>query len=435
MMSPRARNIERAVAALLVALVLWYYLSERTPETFLFTWCKSWTAQILVVIAAGVALVLSYSRDLARPLELLRRVVVIGGASLVLALVGIESALRLADHPRFEERDNSGRHAPDPDVGHVYVANHTQVLQTREFSVEWKSNAQGVRGERDFGPKSPGVTRILCVGDSFTACDQVPYAQSWPAVLEAELSKRLTDAQSERKVEVVNCGFPGFSTANEAAWITKFAGAFEPDIVLVATTPNDLSENPFPLQYAVRDGALVSATATESDLERIRHRRHWWCLPGVVERSMLAQRFDASQRLRTLLGRAPFHHVEAYQATLSEKAVRLYELADKSMLAAAEAAEKLGARFGLVVIPYRTQLVPLAGGLDGDAYGRHWLEFTTANGITPFVDNRAAFIAHGDLGALYWAEDNHCTAEGYALVARTTAEALWELRTQLEWTP
>lgn len=434
-MSPRARKIERSVAALLVALVLWYYLSERTPELFLFTWCKSWSAQILVVLAAGVALLVSYSRELARPLETLRRVAVVGAASLVLALVGIESTLRLTDHPRFEERDNSGRHAPDPDVGHVYVANHTQVLQTREFSVEWKSNAQGVRGERDFGPKAPGVTRILCVGDSFTACDQVPYAQTWPAVLEAELSKRLTEAQSERKVEVVNCGFPGFSTANEAAWIAKFAGAFEPDVVLVATTPNDLSENPFPLQYAVRDGTLVSATATESDLERIHHRRNWWCLPGVIERSKLAQRFDASQRLRTLLGRTPFHHVEAYQATLSEKAVRLYDLADKSMLAAAEAAEKLGARFGIVVIPYRTQLVPLPGGLDGDAYGRHWLEFTTEQGITPFVDNRAAFIAHGDLGALYWAEDNHCTAEGYALVARTTAEALWELRTQLGWTP
>ena len=46
---------------------------------------------------------------------------------------------------------------------------------------------------------------------------------------------------------------------------------------------------------------------------------------------------------------------------------------------------------------------------------------------------RAAFIAHGDLGALYWEEDNHCTAEGYALVARTTAEALWELRTQRDY--
>lgn len=428
----RLDRIERTAAALLAALAVAYVATERSPAPWLFVWSQRWSVLLFVTIALAVLWLASYRWPAPRGVIAVRRVAVLSASSVLLMLVGVEVALRVADKPAFEELDNSGRHAPDPDVGHVYVPNHRQTLQTREYRVEWASNAQGVRAERDYGEKSPNVTRILCVGDSFTACDQVPYAQSWPAVLETRLNARL--ASTARRVEVVNAGFPGFSTANEAAWLAKFGATFAPDVVLVATTPNDLSENPFPLQYTVRDGRMVSARSTELDEARFEHRKQWWCLGGALERSILAQRVTASSAWASLLGRPPFHHIEAYEAPRSAKAERLYALASESMSAAAETARGLGARFGIVVIPYSRQLRDFGPGLDGGAYGAFWREFAKQRALD-CADARTLFLADSGSEPLYWREDNHCTAAGYALVAQSADELLWSRSKELGWTP
>ena len=433
-MNARSTSLERGAATVLAGLLLAYLLTERRPDAWMLGWSQRWVAGIFVALAACVVTLRSYTLELRPWIAAARRTLVACASATLLALVGVEASLRAADSPVFEELDNSGRHAPDPDVGHVYVPDHRQVLQTREYRVEWASNAQGVRGERDYGTKAPGVTRILCVGDSFTACDQVPYTESWPAVLERELAARLERAASPSKVEVVNAGFPGFSTANEAAWIAKFGARFAPDLVLVATTPNDLSENQFPLQYTARDGRLVSANATEEDERRYEHRRKWWCLAGAIERSLLARRVVASSAWARALGRSPFHHIEAYEAPPGEKARRLYQLAERSMLAARDASSALGARFGIVVIPYSRQLREFEAGLDGGAFAAHWSEFAARHAI-PCADARALFLDDPEPAGLFWREDNHCTAKGYALVAQAAAELVWARRSELGWTP
>ncbi len=428
----RLDRIERTAAALLAALAVAYVATERSPAPWLYNWSQRWSVLLFVTIALAVLGLASYRWTAPRGIVAARRVAVLSASSVLLVLVGVEMGLRSTDKPTFEELDNSGRHAPDPDVGHVYVPNHRQTLQTREYRVDWASNAQGVRAERDYGAKAPNVTRVLCVGDSFTACDQVPYAQSWPAVLEAKLNARL--ANSGRRVEVVNAGFPGFSTANEAAWLAKFGAAFAPDMVLVATTPNDLSENPFPLQYTARDGRMVSARATELDEARYEHRRNRWCIGGAIERSLLAQRVTASSAWASLLGRPPFHHVEAYEVPPSAKAERLYALASEAMSAAAGTARGLGARFGIVVIPYSRQLRGFGPGLDGGAYGAHWLDFAKQHSVD-CVDARPLFLAVAGSEPLYWREDNHCTAAGYALVAQAAESLVWSRAQELGWTP
>lgn len=430
----RALRIERLVAACELALVVAYVTTERSPSSWLLGWSQRWTALVFSTLAASAFLLCSYSTALPGWFRTVRRITVASLAAVAMLLVGTELALRASDAPAFEELDNSGRHAPDPDVGHVYVPSHRQTLQTREYRVDWSSNAVGLRAEREVGPKAPGVVRILCSGDSFTACDQVPYSESWPAVLEARLNARLEQGGSARRVEVLNAGFPGFSTANEAAWLAKFAPPLDPDIVLVATTPNDLSENPFPLQYTARDGRLVSASATAEDEARFEHRRQWWCIGGALERSRLAQRIVASTAWAKLRGKPPFHHAEAYQSPRGEKAQRLHALADRCMLEARDASLRLGARFGIVVIPYSRQLRDFADGYDGAAWGRHWREFASQHDL-PCADARERFLAYGGTEPLYWREDNHCTAAGYALVAEAAADMLWERRDELGWTP
>lgn len=424
--SPRTSGLERWLAALVFGVPLYYLVTEHTRELFFVTWSKPWTLGVLLYSAFLCALLWSYTRVWPRWLEVLRRIALVLTGSTFAALVALEVGLRIADRPKYQELDNSGRHAADPDVGHVYVPNHRQTLQSREYRVEWASNAQGVRCDRDFGPKQPGVIRVLCVGDSFTACDQVEYRESWPAVLEACLNHDLQPA----RFEVVNAGFPGFATVNEARWIAKFAAAFAPDVVLLGMTPNDLLENQFPLQYTARNGQMVSSASTDADAQRYEHRKNWWCLAGVVERSLLKARFDKAPAVRRLLGRPPINHMEAYMVERNEKAQRLYALCEQYLEDARANAESLGAKFGLVVIPYSHQMHALGPNLDPTRFGRHWTEYAAAHGVMA-VDALSAFLAHEEPASLHWKEDTHCTAAGYALVAAEVCRMLVEHREEL----
>lgn len=423
-MTPAAnppRKFERALAAALFAVPLYYFATELTPQPFIFGWSKRWLLAMGVYAAGYAALLWSYRLALPKLLAGVRTFAVAGGLSAVVALLAVEVALRLADDPAFEALDNSGRHIADPDVGHVYKPNHRQTLQSREFRALWTSNAQGVRAEHDFGPKPPGVTRVLCVGDSFTACDQVEYAQSWPAVLESCLRAKL----GAERIEVVNAGFPGFGTVNEARWIAKFGAAFEPDVVLLAMTPNDLLENRQPLQYTARNGALASGTATDADQERFEKRDAWWRLAAAVERSFLADRLARSPAWKRLLGRRPYNHLEAYLIKRDEKAQSLYELAERYVLEARANAAALGATFAVLVIPYNHQLGALGPGLDPARFGDHWVAFGAAKGF-PALDARLAFLAHPAPHTLHWKEDSHCNAEGYAIVGAQACALLLE---------
>jgi hypothetical protein len=415
----KAGGIERWAAALVFAVPLYYLVTERTRDVFVLTWSKQWTVMILVYVAFYAGLLLSYARELPRWVRVMRTLGVLVPASVMAALSCIEVTLRLTDHAQFEELEASGRHAPDPDVGHVFFPDYKQTLQSREYSIEWKSNSQGVRGDRDFGRKAPGVFRVLAVGDSFTEGAQVPYRDTWPAQLEACLNEHLGTG----RVEVVDAGFPGYGTVNEARWIAKFGAQFEPDLVLVAATPNDLLENQFPLQYVARDGRMVSSASTAADEMRWERHRQWWCLAGAVERSRLMDRFDHSTAAKRLLGRPPVTHMEAYMVDANDKATRLWKLAEQYMREARGAASKLGAKFGIVVIPYDHQLHPLGPGLDPALFGRKWAELGAAERF-PVVDCLPAFLAAPHPETLHWKEDMHCTAAGYHLVGSEVCRAV-----------
>ncbi len=423
---PRSRRLEFGLAVAVLAVPVWYFATEITPDPWILGWSKPWAAALLACVLLGALLLASYRMSLPRPLAAARRFAVVLGASTFACLLGIELALRAFDSGSYEPLDNSGRHVADPDVGHVYAPNHRQVLQSREFRALWTSNAQGVRAPRDFGPKPAGVARVLCVGDSFTACDQVDYEGTWSAQLEVRLNVEL----GAERVEVVNAGFPGFNTVNEARWIAKFGAAFEPDVVLLAMTPNDLSENQFPLQYTARDGALVSSRSTRADRDRHAERASWWRLAAAVERSLLLQRLDRSPRARKLLGKSEYNHVEAFLVAPNEKSRKLFALAEEHVLAARDNAAKLGARFALLTIPYRHQLRDLGPGLDGARFGAHWVEFAASHGF-PAADALPEFLSAARTESLHWKEDTHCTAAGNQAVAAAACKLLLEHRHEL----
>jgi lysophospholipase L1-like esterase len=123
--------------------------------------------------------------------------------------------------------------------------------QSPDVTVWFRINAQGMRADRDYPyEKPPGVRRIVSLGDSFTAGYEVDLKDTFSAVLERELR-----AQGVR-VEVLNAGVSGYSTAEEYLYLERELLRYSPDLVLVNFYGNDLEDNVRTGLFALQDGLL-----------------------------------------------------------------------------------------------------------------------------------------------------------------------------------
>jgi hypothetical protein len=124
-------------------------------------------------------------------------------------------------------------------------------------------NRDGFRGPRRSRKKPKNVFRVALLGDSFTEAQQLPYEQTFGAVIERELAR--CSALSGRKVEVLNFGVDSYGTAQELLTLREQALAFAPDMVVVAVfIGNDVRNNSVDLEgdkcrpfFDERDGRLV----------------------------------------------------------------------------------------------------------------------------------------------------------------------------------
>jgi len=107
-----------------------------------------------------------------------------------------------------------------------------------EFKVDVRLNALGLRGP-DIEPEPPdGATRIVAIGDSYTAGWEVPLDEGWTAWLADRLSA------GDRRVDVVNLGSPGFGTDREYLLYEAYGSTLDADIVLlVMFVENDIGDN------------------------------------------------------------------------------------------------------------------------------------------------------------------------------------------------
>lgn len=96
-------------------------------------------------------------------------------------------------------------------------------------------NALGMRDRERQVEKPVGVRRVVVLGDSvaYGFCN----GTSWVAP-EALFSRRLEDRLGEG-VEVLNLGVSGYDAEQEARRLQLRGLQFSPDVVLVASTPND----------------------------------------------------------------------------------------------------------------------------------------------------------------------------------------------------
>ena len=103
--------------------------------------------------------------------------------------------------------------------------------------VPFRTNSAGFRG-REFSEASTAKDFIVAVvGDSYAFGYGVEYADSFPAIIERELSSSGTPAK------VFDLAVPGYNTAEELATLQEFALQLHPDLVLLSYHPNDIERH------------------------------------------------------------------------------------------------------------------------------------------------------------------------------------------------
>jgi hypothetical protein len=100
-------------------------------------------------------------------------------------------------------------------------------------------NSQGLRSPVEAYSAVPdsGVLRIALFGDSFTHGDDVPYEDSFGAVLEQELNAACIRA------EVLNFGVGGYGIDQAMLRYTTYGKGFQPHVVILGFQPENLKRN------------------------------------------------------------------------------------------------------------------------------------------------------------------------------------------------
>jgi lysophospholipase L1-like esterase len=191
----------------------------------------------------------------ARRRERLAKLLLIFG-SILLGLSIVEVGLRIVgySYPQFYVPDEHRGYALRPGMEGWY---------RKEGEAYVRINSDGLRDREHAKAKPTNTLRIAVLGDSYTEAFQVPFEDSFCAVLERKL--RECPGLAGRDVEVINFGVSGYGTSQELITLRDNVWQYAPDVVLLAvTTDNDISDNMRALKkvdeipyFVWRDGRLV----------------------------------------------------------------------------------------------------------------------------------------------------------------------------------
>jgi hypothetical protein len=305
----------------------------------------------------------------------------------------------------------------DPRVGHRLSPGARTRYTTVEFSTDIVINRQGVRDDRDIGPKATDERRVVVLGDSLVLSVQVRLAETFCKRLEA----RLATADSQHHWRVINAGVQGYGPVDDWFFFRNVAEAFQPDVVLiVAFVGNDAVE-------ANDEEAWLDAGAPAIDesvdvaLNRMRR---------LTRSSMVLQlaRLRLDQLKAHFTGPGTERPLTTYLADPPREVTHGLEVARRAFgLIAARAAE-LGARTGIVLMPARFQT-------DDADYGRLAVivreggdELVRNSGTArfeqalaplglPILDLLPVLAAQPNREGLFFQRNVHLTPRGHDVVA------------------
>jgi len=126
----------------------------------------------------------------------------------------------------------------DDRYGYRYEPNKSDgIFRYFEMDNLVTTNSAGFHDVEHELEKGSGNSRILVVGDSFTAGLHVPTNNVWTRVLERSLGSQVAESQ----FEVINLGIDGTGTDIHKLVLEDYLPIYEPDIVIVAFYENDIA--------------------------------------------------------------------------------------------------------------------------------------------------------------------------------------------------
>jgi hypothetical protein len=162
---------------------------------------------------------------------------------LALPLLG-EVALRVA-RVQFDAQ----LYGPDRELGWVLRPRASGIVsvETQQYV---QINSHGFHDQERTYEKPANTVRIAVLGNSWTEALQVPQEKNFCSVLERKLAGRACFAG--KRVEVLNFGVAGYSTAQELLTLRQEVWKYHPDVVVVALyAARDIANNVRELNNAV----------------------------------------------------------------------------------------------------------------------------------------------------------------------------------------
>jgi len=163
--------------------------------------------------------------------------------SLVVSLIGLVLALVMGEiFLRLMGFESKLVYRPNPYYGWSHNAHDRFSRMTDGREIEISINSKGLRDREYSYERAPDAYRILVLGDSFTEAFQVELDESFPKVLETELTSRFPGGSSA--YEVLGAGVSGFGTDNELLFYRHEGYKYKPDLVMLALyIGNDVRNN------------------------------------------------------------------------------------------------------------------------------------------------------------------------------------------------
>lgn len=163
-----------------------------------------------------------------------KRRFVFAALAIVIVLGLLEAGARVHDALQPERLEAYKQLSANPTLGYELIPNYrARTPNNRRDALV--INALGYRGPEFSPAKSPGTTRIICVGDSCTF-EGIPEEAPYPRQLEQLLNKE------GQRYEVINAGVEGYDSTKA---LERLRGAlqYQPDVVTIYIGWNDLYNN------------------------------------------------------------------------------------------------------------------------------------------------------------------------------------------------
>ncbi len=373
---------------------------------------------------------------------------------------GIARLLRRGKQGGKEDRAAAQYVVKDPLLGWRKKPNASALYRRREYTVEVRTNALGMR-DPERTPSAPaGTLRLLALGDSFLEGYSVPLQHTVTQLLERTLR-----ADAECPVEVLNGGTAAWSTDQEYLYYREEAASFGARVVLLFLYYNDVLANLQPDYWGQakpvleeREGRLEIAprptpkrgARDRSAAERPDMADEAKAAPGAVGRSalldLLRERLLRGQpRLYQRLAglgfwppiepEAPRGEMRIYLAKPEPLLQVAWQRTMRILEALASEAEARGARLVVVYVPSAFEVDDRAWDLTRLVYGMNepaWRRSAVAERLTnagrrrglAVVDPSAALREAQRGGATYFTLDHHWTPRGHGAAAKAVAAFL-----------